>query len=127
MKRVVSILLLAFLCRSFLYAAVEEKAITKRLDEELASIIQRDMSRFNLPGLSIAVICDGKIIWAKGFGCADREKKIPATPETVYRVGSLSKLFNATGVMLMRELSETFTRRRHQEVSSGCEFCKSVR
>ena len=37
MKRIVSILLLAFLCRSFLYAAVEEKAITKRLDEELAS------------------------------------------------------------------------------------------
>lgn len=103
MKRIVSTLLLAFLCQSFLYAAVEEKAITKRLDEELASIIQRDMSRFNLPGLSIAVICDGKIIWAKGFGCADREKKIPATPETVYRVGSLSKLFNATGVMLMRE------------------------
>ena len=103
MKRIVSTLLLAFLCQSFLYAAVEEKAITERLDEELASIIQRDMSRFNLPGLSIAVICDGKIIWAKGFGCADREKKIPATPETVYRVGSLSKLFNATGVMLMRE------------------------
>lgn len=103
MKRIVSTLLLAFFCQSFLYAAVEEKAITKRLDEELASIIQRDMSRFNLPGLSIAVICDGKIIWAKGFGCADREKKIPATPETVYRVGSLSKLFNATGVMLMRE------------------------
>lgn len=103
MKRIVSTLLLAFLCQSFLYAAVEEKAITKRLDEELASIIQRDMSRFNLPGLSIAVICDGKIIWAKGFGCADRGKKIPATPETVYRVGSISKLFNATGVMLMRE------------------------
>ncbi|UCG58209.1 MAG: beta-lactamase family protein [Phycisphaerales bacterium] len=103
MKRVVISLLLAFFCQSFLHAAVEEKAITRRLDEELAPIIQKDLSRFNLPGMSIAVICDGKTIWAKGFGYADREKRVPATPETVYRVGSLSKLFNATAVMLMQE------------------------
>ncbi|HMD96967.1 MAG TPA: serine hydrolase domain-containing protein [Terriglobia bacterium] len=44
-----------------------------------------------------------EIVWAQGFGYADPKKKTPATAETVYRVGSVSKLFTAIGVMQLVE------------------------
>ena len=53
------------------------------------------------PGLSLAVIKDGKIVKAAGYGVADRKTGAPATPETVYKIGSVSKQFIATGIMLL--------------------------
>ena len=103
MKKIVNLLLAVLLLQSVLFAAVQEKPIVVRLNEELVPVIKNDIVRFDLPGLSMAVVADGKIIWAKGFGYADREEKIPAAPETVYRVGSISKLFNAVGIMLLEE------------------------
>ena len=47
------------------------------------------------PGLSIAVSVDGTIVWSEGFGLADVEQAVPATPATRYRLGSVSKLFTA--------------------------------
>jgi len=55
----------------------------------------------NIPGLSIAVVKDGQIVKAAGYGLADRRLRIPATPETVYHVGSIGKQFVATGIMLL--------------------------
>ena len=46
------------------------------------------------------------MVWAAGFGSQDAEKKIPATAETVYRVGSVSKLFTDIAVMQLVELGE---------------------
>ncbi|WP_239649871.1 serine hydrolase domain-containing protein [Methylocucumis oryzae] len=43
------------------------------------------------------------MVWAQGFGYADAANKIPATPETVYRMGSISKLFTDTLVMQLAE------------------------
>jgi CubicO group peptidase (beta-lactamase class C family) len=103
MKKLINLLLSVLLLQSVLFAAVEEKTIVDRLNEELIPVIKNDINRFDLPGLSMAVVADGKIIWAKGFGYADREKKIPADTETVYRAGSISKLFNAVGIMLLEE------------------------
>ena len=47
------------------------------------------------PGLAIAVEKDGELVWSEGFGYSDRETKAQATPETRYRVASVSKLFTA--------------------------------
>ena len=57
----------------------------------------------NVTGLSIALVDDKGLIWAQGFGYADKENKIPATPQTVYRVASISKLFTATAIMQLAE------------------------
>ena len=57
------------------------------------------MKRYNVPGLSIAVVDNQRLVWAQGFGYADRERRIPAGAETVYQVGSISKLLTATAVM----------------------------
>jgi CubicO group peptidase (beta-lactamase class C family)/D-alanyl-D-alanine dipeptidase len=56
-----------------------------------------------LPALSIALIDDQRIVWARGFGFADLDRRVPATAETVYRVGSVSKLFTDMAVMELVE------------------------
>lgn len=57
----------------------------------------------NIPGLSIAVVHDQELLWAKGFGFADRETKRPATPDTIYGIGSISKLFTGIAVLRLRD------------------------
>jgi serine beta-lactamase-like protein LACTB len=55
----------------------------------------------NVPGLSVAVAEDGRIIWAEGFGFADLDAKKPVTPQTLFRIGSVSKPITAAGMMLL--------------------------
>jgi CubicO group peptidase (beta-lactamase class C family) len=55
------------------------------------------------PGVSIGIVHDQELIWAKGYGYADLEKKIPATPATAYRIASITKLFTATAVLQLRD------------------------
>ena len=53
--------------------------------------------------MSVAWIVDGKTVHAAGYGLADLAKGTPATPETIYRAGSISKLFNAIAAMQLVE------------------------
>jgi CubicO group peptidase (beta-lactamase class C family) len=55
----------------------------------------------NIQGLSLVVVKDGKIIKSAGYGAADVRLKIPATADTVYDIGSITKPFVATGIMLL--------------------------
>jgi serine beta-lactamase-like protein LACTB len=75
----------------------------KRVAERLTALIDHEVSDKNLPALSIALIADQRVVWAKGFGVRDRDGKVPATAETVYRVGSVSKLFTDVAVMQLVE------------------------
>ncbi len=61
--------------------------------------IPREMRRVGVPGLSIALVDDQRVVWAQGFGYADVARKLSATPQTLYGIGSISKLFTATAVM----------------------------
>jgi CubicO group peptidase (beta-lactamase class C family) len=65
--------------------------------------IRTEMARHDVTGLSIALVDDQRVVWAEGFGDADRANNIPAAPDTVYRVGSISKLFTATAAMQLVE------------------------
>lgn len=69
----------------------------------LESWIEARMEYKNDPGLAVGIIYDQELIWAKGFGWSDTEKKIAATPRTIYRIGSITKLFTATAVMQLRD------------------------
>lgn len=69
----------------------------------LGSIIEREVQEKQLPAFSIALVDGDQVVWAQGFGYQDPEKKIPATAHTVYRVGSVSKLFTDIGIMQMVE------------------------
>jgi CubicO group peptidase (beta-lactamase class C family) len=70
---------------------------------QLQRLAEHEVSEKQLPGVSIALVDDQKIVWAQGFGFADPEKKTAATAETVYRVGSVSKLFTDIAIMQLVE------------------------
>ena len=69
----------------------------------LARFVVREMADKNLPALSIALVEDQQVVWARGFGWANPRDSVPATARTVYRVGSVSKLFTDIGVMQLVE------------------------
>jgi CubicO group peptidase (beta-lactamase class C family)/D-alanyl-D-alanine dipeptidase len=71
--------------------------------ERLSRMISREVADKRLPALSIALVDDQKIVWARGFGYARPEDAVPATAATVYRVGSVSKLFTDIAVMQLVE------------------------
>jgi len=66
-------------------------------------LIEREMKKHHVTGLSIALVDDQHVVWTQGFGYADQANGIPATPDTVYRVGSISKLFTASAAMQLAE------------------------
>ena len=61
------------------------------------------MADKKLPAVSIALVDDQRVVWARGFGYADPAARRPASADTVYRVGSVSKLFTDIGVMRLVE------------------------
>src|SRR5215217_5779563 len=70
------------------------------LDKELG----REMEKHHIAGAAVSVVKDGKLFFAKGYGYADLENKIPVDPErTNFRIGSLAKLFTWTAVMQLAE------------------------
>lgn len=71
--------------------------------EQLDAFIQEQVADKRLPALSIALVDDQKIVWSKGYGFQDAAKKVPATPDTIYRVGSVSKLFTDVAIMQLVE------------------------
>src|SRR5215469_11294621 len=74
--------------------------------EKLKPFIEQQMDLAGIPGLSVAIVDDQQIVWSQGFGMADAKRKIPATAETVYRIGSVSKLFTDIGIMQRVERGE---------------------
>ncbi len=63
--------------------------------------IQGLMQKRHIPGVSIAVVRDGKVILAKGYGVANVELSVPATERTVYQLASVTKMFTATAIMML--------------------------
>ena len=75
------------------------------LPEVVKEVRSRLLANFapQVPGLSVAVAEDGRIIWSEGFGFADLEAKKPVTTQTLFRIGSVSKPITAAGMMLLVE------------------------
>jgi CubicO group peptidase (beta-lactamase class C family) len=69
----------------------------------LDSAIQAAWSRLGAPGLSIGVVRDRELRWSAGYGLADIENDVPATPASVYRLASVSKPITATAVLQLAE------------------------
>lgn len=65
--------------------------------------IDAQMAFRNQPGLAIAVVYDQELIWSKGFGFADIEKKTPMTPRSIFRIASITKTFTSTAILQLRD------------------------
>ena len=73
------------------------------IGDEVDSYIFTQMRNLHIPGVSLAVVRDGRIIKAKGYGLANIEADSASTPKTVYEIGSLTKQFTAAAVMMLVE------------------------
>ena len=66
-------------------------------------LVAAQMAARHIPGVALAVVRGGKVIKATGYGVADLENQVPVTPDTVFKIGSVSKQFIATGIMLLAQ------------------------
>src|SRR5260370_12906069 len=100
-------LLKAALLLTVLNATRVSSAQEAKLSPEKRSQIEAAISKFmtgtHVPGLSAAVVEDGRFAWAAGFGMADLENNVPASEHTLYRLASISKSLTATAAMQLFE------------------------
>ena len=75
--------------------ADDEPTLQQRLDK-LAKSLEAARIQAHVPGMSIAIVKDDELVWARGFGLADVANEVPADENTIYAVGSTTKAFTAT-------------------------------
>jgi len=88
---------------SLILAALPLAAQPADLDCKLTDKIAATLKESTAPSVSVAVVLDGKLIFAKAFGNASLNPDRPATTETRYAVGSISKQFTAAALLLLQE------------------------
>src|SRR5579859_2903346 len=67
------------------------------------ALVQQQVKSYNIPGLSIAVTQQRKIVFSRAYGWADLESKTPVTAETLFRIGSITKPITATAALILAE------------------------
>jgi CubicO group peptidase (beta-lactamase class C family) len=92
-----------FLLASLTSCGTEGQELSPAQFEELRAQFRSYLTDTGVPSFAVGAAKDGKIIWAEGFGYANKERRIPASASTMYSVGSISKPMTATAVMLLAE------------------------
>lgn len=80
-------------------AAPASPTTIQELDRQLAALLAKD----HIPGGTLVIIENGQVTFAKGYGYADLARRIPATPDTPFRAGSISKAITSIAVMTLVE------------------------
>ncbi len=73
------------------------------IKDSLDTYLERELKRWNVPGLAIAIVKNGKVIHQKGYGYTSTDKKIPVTENTVFQIASVSKAFTGTSIALLEQ------------------------
>ncbi len=84
-------------------ANIEARSDYTEVVHALEPLIEHELKEKGIPSIAVAIIDDQEIVWAQGFGYADPDRKIEATASTVFRAGSVSKLFTDIGIMQLVE------------------------
>ncbi len=82
--------------------AIRTGASDARFDS-VRAVIQRLVNEDSVPSITVAVAKDGRILWEEGFGWANRERGVAATPHTPYSLASVTKPITSTAVVLLSE------------------------
>src|SRR5262245_26776247 len=93
----------------FLSAISASSAVEKDYAEVAAILkpfIEKEIADKQIPALSLAIVDDQQVVWSEAFGYADPATKTPATTESIFRIGSVSKLFTDIGIMQLVERGE---------------------
>jgi CubicO group peptidase (beta-lactamase class C family) len=94
---------------------------------DFAATLDSLRTEAHIPGMSAAVVMDGKVVLARGFGFANLERQVPATPETPYNIASVSKPISAVVAMKLVELGQLDLDRPMKSYRDYAEFCDDFR
>jgi CubicO group peptidase (beta-lactamase class C family) len=83
--------------------AGENILLSGEVVEKIETFIAETMVQDHVPGLSLSVVKDGKLVYAKGFGARNLKANLPATPDTLWGICSCTKSFTAMAVMQLQE------------------------
>jgi D-alanyl-D-alanine carboxypeptidase len=108
MRRARSVVVLMLLCMVRPLAAEQSTFVDRnpkvRDALELLDLwIEEQRAYYQIPGLAIGIVHGQELIWSKGYGVEDLESQDPVTPATLFRLGSVSKLFTATAILQLRD------------------------
>src|SRR6266403_6056145 len=100
--------LMRYLCIVFLLAfaifpALAQGQLSPDLREKIDKIASEALAKSGVPSASIAIVKNGRLVYVKAYGDARVEPRMPATPEMRYSIGSISKQFTATAILLLQE------------------------
>jgi CubicO group peptidase (beta-lactamase class C family) len=91
-------------------AAASPTDTRNALPADIRGLIQRadaqtmvELAKSNLGGATLGIVFDGRLVWTRSYGWADRARRIPASAATIYRVGSVTKLFTALMLLQLEE------------------------
>jgi CubicO group peptidase (beta-lactamase class C family) len=80
-------------------AQIDNTGLDPALSSKIQSFINDNMTKWQTPGLAIGIVIGDKLVWSGYFGYADIKKKIPVGQSTIFRIGSISKIFTAVAMM----------------------------
>jgi serine beta-lactamase-like protein LACTB len=102
-QRIATTLLLLASLTAVGCASGEATRLSPDKQAQIESAVSKFLATSNAPGVSVAVVQDGEFVWSGGFGMADLENSVPATADTLYRLGSISKPITATAALVLSE------------------------
>src|SRR5258708_505361 len=86
-----------------LLAAPAAGAQTPATMDSIDRYVRTEVTRYRIPGLSLAVLRGDSVVLARGYGYANVEHRVPATDSTVYQSGSVGKQFTAAAIVMLAE------------------------
>lgn len=111
--------LAVLLCHCLITAATAQKHYSKAINEQISRVenslsgslvidgklytLSERMKHYNVAGLSVAVIDNFQVVWAKGYGYADKKEGRKVTINTLFEPGSISKSLNAVGILYLAQ------------------------
>ena len=98
-RSILSVSLFTALVLAVAAHAVPDEPTTATVDE----FVNSELRAQHIPGVALAVVRNGKIVKAAGYGMANVELSVPTKPESIFQTGSVGKQFTATAVMMLVE------------------------
>ena len=108
-----------------LLIGISHKLKSQTLDYDFSQfkeLIEETMQKNDIPGMQVAVISKDSILWKSNFGYADLKKLTPVSDSTMFRVGSISKIFVSIATMILKERKLISLDDKLSEIAPEIEF-----
>jgi len=89
------------------------------------AFMEKTLKDWNAPGIGVGIVINDKLVFAKGYGFRDYEKKLPITANTLFPIASNTKLFTAVAAGFLVEEGKLFSRRLHRSGNQTDYVCIS--